>query len=76
MGGRLPRNVEGLLEASGGVSNGKKRKRSAYLGCILMGRRCHDQRGVSREGVEVVGSKLCLFGCQQRDLGKFHPLTT
>jgi len=75
-GGRLPGHVEGLLEVCQRFRNGKKAKRSTYLGCILMGRKYHGQRGMGRKGVEEVGSKLYLFGCQQKDLGKFHPLTT
>ena len=71
----MPGHVEGLLEVCRGVRKDKKANRITYLGNILMGRKCHGQGKVGREGVEEVGSKLYLFGCKQKDLGKFHPLT-
>ena len=58
------------------VSNEKKNKEECLLGLYLDGEKVLWPKGGGQRRVEEVGSKLCLFGCKQKDLGKFHPLTT
>ena len=50
----------------------RKNKEGGLPGMCLDGEKGAWPGGMDKEEVEVVESKLCLFGCQQKDFGKFH----